>query len=262
MAWTGWDVRESGPADARRSVLLLPGALCTSVFYEDLMAQPALAGIRLIAATLPGHGGAAHPDDLSVESYASMASALAASYGCNVVVGHSFGANVALEMAATGDIRGPLVLLAPSLSRRDESMVLRVLDRLGRFLGHLPFSLMLKIIGPAMKSSIPPERREQFIAELHKNDPRAIRKSMRSYLAYLDRYGSVAPRLCASGVTAWLIYGDRDDVGVTDAERELLDRWPHTHLVMIPGAGHMTLNEVPERVAEFVVEALAHTSSK
>jgi hypothetical protein len=40
--------------------------------------------------------------------------------------------------------------LAPSFRRRDEAMVLRVLDRLARVLGHLPFTAMHQIIGFAV----------------------------------------------------------------------------------------------------------------
>ncbi len=63
------------------------------------------------------------------------------------------GANVALEMAASGAFCGPLVLLAPSFSRRDESTFIRVLDRLAAVLGYLPFAAMLAIIGAALKGS-------------------------------------------------------------------------------------------------------------
>ena len=57
-----WQLRESGPADAGHTVLLLPGGLCGAGSYAELMAQPALAQTRLIAATLPGHAGAPPPD--------------------------------------------------------------------------------------------------------------------------------------------------------------------------------------------------------
>ncbi len=118
-----WDIRESGPADAERTVLLLPGTLATAAFYDDLMAETrcAEASIRFIAATLPGQGGTPPSEDLSIEGYARLASRLAADRGCDAVVGHSTGANVAIEMAAAGDFSGPLVLLAPSFSRVDES---------------------------------------------------------------------------------------------------------------------------------------------
>jgi pimeloyl-ACP methyl ester carboxylesterase len=256
MTAAGWDIRQSGPAGADRTVLLLPGALSTAMFYEDLMAEPALAGIRLVAATLPGQGGTPAPDDLSIGNYARLAAYLAGELGCHVVVGHSLGANVALEMAATGRFTGPLVLLAPSLSRTDESMFPRVLDRLGRILGDLPFAAAIRMIGPAMRSSLPPARRDAMVAVLRRNEPRVMRRHLRAYLGYLDHHGSVAGRLCGAGVPTWLVYGDRDDVGLTADERATLESCPHTTVVTIPGAGHFTANQEPARVAEVVVTAL------
>jgi hypothetical protein len=43
----GWIVQESGPAGAEGVVLLLPGALATAAFYDDLVAEPRLRGARL-----------------------------------------------------------------------------------------------------------------------------------------------------------------------------------------------------------------------
>lgn len=251
------DILESGPADAANTVLCLPGGMCTAVFYEELMAEPALAMVRLIAVTLPGQGGTAPSDDLGIDSYAKIAAELAAEHGCDAVVGHSIGANVALEMAASGEFSGPLVLLAPSLSRKDEAMFLRVVDRLGVVLGHLPFALVLKVIGKAIKVNVPPERLDELVGEIRKNDPRIVRRHVRSYLQYLDRHGSVAKRLCESGFTAWVVFGEHDDVGITDDERRLLDECPRTKVITIGGAGHMTLNEEPARVAAIVNEALS-----
>jgi pimeloyl-ACP methyl ester carboxylesterase len=253
----GWIVRESGPPDAEHTVLLLPGALCTASFYDDLLAEPKLgdAPIRFVATTLPGFGGTRPPHDFSMENYARHAGKLAADFGCDILVGHSMGANVAIEMAGSGEFAGPLVLLAPSFSREDESRVLRVIDRLGRVLGHLPFAAMVKLIGPAMKSDLPPERFDALVAEFKKNDPRIIRRALGPYLAYLDRHGSLVPRLCDSGVRAWVVFGEDDDVGVTDDERSGLESCPHVTLIDIPDAGHMTLNQVPDRIAALVLEA-------
>jgi pimeloyl-ACP methyl ester carboxylesterase len=254
----GWVLSESGREDARHTVLLLPGALCTARFYDDLLAEPSLsdAPIRFVATTLPGFGGTAPPDDLSMESYAALASRLAADLGCDAVVGHSLGANVAIEMASTGQFSGPLVLLSPSFSRKDESMFPRVLDRFSRVLGHLPYSLMLKIIGPAMKSSLPPARREVLTGELRKNDPRFLRQQTHRYLSYLDRHGSLAQRFCDSGAPAWVVFGERDDIGITTDERDVLEATPHVTLVEISDAGHFTLNQKPSEIAALIVEAL------
>ena len=110
-----WELRESGPADAYRTVLLLPGGLNSAGSYAELMAQPALASVRLVAVTLPGHAGTPPPDDFSIENLARLAAELAADVGCDVVVGFSMGASVALEMAASAAFSGPVVLLGLSL---------------------------------------------------------------------------------------------------------------------------------------------------
>jgi pimeloyl-ACP methyl ester carboxylesterase len=257
----GWVLRESGPESADHSVLLLPGALCTAAFYDDLLAEPSMreASIRFVATTVPGFGGTAPPEDMSMESYSRLAGKLASDLGCDAVVGHSLGANIAIEMASAGEFSGPLVLLSPSFSRRDESRFPRALDRLSRVLRHLPYSLMLKMIGPAMKSSLPPTRRDALISELKRNDPHFLRRQTHLYLEYLDRHGSLASRFADSGMPAWVVYGESDDVGITDDERDVLEASPHVSIVRISDAGHFTLNQQPGEIAKLVLEAVTST---
>src|SRR3954454_22729522 len=99
---TDWELREAGPADAQHTVLLLPGGMCSAGCFAELMAEPALAELRLIAVTLPGHAGASPPDDYSIENYALLISELATKVGADVVVGSSMEASVALEMCVLG----------------------------------------------------------------------------------------------------------------------------------------------------------------
>src|SRR4051794_28692998 len=89
----GWELRESGPAGADHTVLLLAGALVTAAYYDDVLAEPTLteASVRFVAATVPGFGGTQPPDDLSMGNYARLAGNLAADFGCDAVVGHSLG---------------------------------------------------------------------------------------------------------------------------------------------------------------------------
>ncbi len=105
--WKRWDRREIGPGDAEHAALLLPGGMCTAVQYEELMAEPALAGVRLIAVTAPGMGGTPPPEDLGIENLARLTAQCAADLRCDVVVGFSMGANIALEMAGSGAFCGP-----------------------------------------------------------------------------------------------------------------------------------------------------------
>jgi pimeloyl-ACP methyl ester carboxylesterase len=260
--WTAWDRRESGPGDAQQTVLLLPGGMCTAAQYAELMAEPALADVRMVAVTLPGMGGTPAPADLSIENFARLAAECAADLSCDVVVGFSMGANIALEMAGSGAFRGPLVLLAPSFSRQDEAVFFRGLDRLARVLGYLPFAALLKTMGPALKHMpLPPARREVLAAEFRKNDPRVVRRVVHSYFQYLDRHGSVAARLAEAGVPAWVVHGQRGDGGITADERRTLEACPRMRVITIPGASYLTPNEEPALVAKLVAEALDRARS-
>ncbi|MEU0032773.1 alpha/beta hydrolase [Streptomyces sp. NPDC006333] len=251
-----WDVQESGPADAPRSVLLLPGGMCSKAFYDDMVRAPALlrAPVRLVAATVPGHAGTPAPRDLALENYAALAGALAAEHGCDVVVGHSLGANIALEMVAGGHFSGPVVLLSPTFSRPDEPRSLAVADRLGRLpgIGALTWWALVRLVPRVMAGSLPPGRRAALVAEFGKNDPAFCRREIRHYFAYLDRHGSLVARLRASGAPAWVVRGDRDEIGLTAEERAGLEAGPNVTMVTVPDAGHLVMVDQPAPVAELV----------
>ncbi len=258
-----WETSESGPVAADSTVLLIPGGLNTARSYVELMAQPALSGVRLVAVTLPGHGGTPPPADFSIETYARLAADLAADLGCDAVVGFSIGASVALEMAASGAFRGPVVLLGISLSPRDEPAFLRMLNRLAVPLGSLPWALMLKPIGLATRlARVSADRRAELRADFRRNDPRLMRQIFRGYLGYLGRYDSPAARLCDSGVPAWVVHADKGDGDLTDEERRTLEACPRTTVVTIPGTSYFIPNDEPERVASLLIEALGHAADR
>ena len=104
-------------------MLLLAGGLNRARSYEELVAQPTLAQVRLVAATLPGHGGTPHPPDFSIDTAARLTAELAADINCDIVAGFSMGASVAVEMVASGAFSGPVLLLGLSLSTRDQSVI-------------------------------------------------------------------------------------------------------------------------------------------
>ncbi|MFG2819095.1 alpha/beta fold hydrolase [Kitasatospora sp. NPDC048365] len=258
------DVRRAGPEDARRRVLLLPGGLCTTEFYADVMAQPAMAGAGLgaVAVTLPGFGRTEPPADLSMEGYARRMGEVAAAGRCEVLVGHSMGANVAIEAAALGLFRGPLVLLSPTFSRADEARFLGVLDRAGRVpgLGPLAWTAMLKAMPRTMKKDmlkdhVPEHRAQALAADMADNDPAFCREVVHHYYAYLDRHPSLVTRLRDSGARAWVVRGDHDEIGLKDEERRELEANPRVTMVAVPDAGHLVLVDQPARVAAVIVEA-------
>jgi len=141
---TEWETIDSGPAGAERTVLLLPGGMRSARSYAEVMAEPLLAGHRLVAATLPGHCGTAPPEDFRPEHYAQITAELARDVGADAVVGFSMGATVAYEMVASGAFAGPLVLLGVSLSSRDEPAFFRGIIQLTSVLGTLPVAVLKK----------------------------------------------------------------------------------------------------------------------
>jgi pimeloyl-ACP methyl ester carboxylesterase len=252
-----WDIRVHGPHDAVDSVLLLSGGLITAEFYAEVAARPELAGMKLVAATLPGHGGSPPPEDPGVEACAHEAAKLATEHGCTVVVGYSMGANVALEMAAAEGYTGPIILLGPSFSVSDEMLTLRVLDRLSVVLGALPYRFILEFTDVALNAAqLPPERRNVLGNEVRKNNPGQLRRLIRAYLDYLRGHGSVASRLCDTGVPAWVVHAERGDGGLTAAERRVLTACPTTTVVTVPGTSWFLPNEKPELVAGLILGAL------
>ncbi|MHC3467640.1 alpha/beta fold hydrolase [Streptomyces sp. 7R007] len=254
-----WDVRRAGPDRAPHRALLIPGGLCSTEFYADVMAQPALAGLGLVAATMPGFAGTTAPEDVSMEHYAELMARFAGDTGCDVLVGHSLGANLALETAALGLFSGPLVLLSPTFSRRDEATFLTVLNTLGKVpgLGAAAWAGMIRMMPGAMRRELPPERAEALLAGVRRNDWATCRRIVREYYAYLDRYPSLVDRLCATGVPVWVVRGDHDEIGLRDAERRGLEACPQVRMVTVPDAGHLLLPEQPARVADVIAEAAA-----
>jgi pimeloyl-ACP methyl ester carboxylesterase len=222
------------------------------------MAEPALAGTRLLAVTMPGHAGAPPPRDFSNEGYARITAELAKTAGVDLVVGFSMGAVVAYEMVVSGAFTGPVVLLGVSLSAADEPGFFRAIIRLGSILGTLPAAL-LKRAAPSMlkHAAIPPERQAQLRADFARNNSRDMRQGLQAYLRWLHRDDDRARRFCEAGVPSWVVHAEKGDGGLTPHERAVLEACPHVRVVTIPGSVFFLPNEVPERIADLIVEALA-----
>ena len=81
-------------------------------------------------------------------------------------------------------------------------------------------------------------------------------KALREYLQWLHRHERPAERLCRAGVPTWIVHAEKGDGGLTDDERRTLEACPNAHLVTIPGSVFFLPNEVPDQIAEVIVEAV------
>jgi pimeloyl-ACP methyl ester carboxylesterase len=252
-----WDLREAGPVDADQTVLLLPGGLCSAGSYAEVMAEPALARLRLVAATLPGHAGAPPPADYSIENCARLAIDLARNVRAKAVVGFSMGASVALEMVASGGFAGPVVLLGISLSAKDEPAFFHAIIRLGAVLGSLPAAVLARGAASMVRQiGVSAERENELRNDFRRNVPQHVMPALREYVRWLHRYERPAERLCRAGVPTWIVHAEKGDGRLTVEERRVLMACPNAHLVTIPGAVFFLPNQVPKLIADLIVEAI------
>ena len=113
---------------------------------------------------------------------------------------------------------------------------------------------MLKAMPKAMGKRFPAQRRDALVAGMANNDPRFCRKGVRTYFEYLDAHGSLVPRLCQSGVTSYVVFGDNDEIGLTDEERSGLEACADVTLITVTDATHGLIIEQPARIAELILE--------
>src|SRR5438876_4033773 len=232
--------------------------MCSAISCAEVMAESTLANARLLAVTMPGHAGAPPPKDFSTEAYARITAELAKSAGADVVVGFSMGAVVACEMVVSGAFAGPVVLLGVSLSAADEPGFFRAIIRLGSILGTLPAAVLKKGAGSMVKRApVPPEQQAQLQADFARNNTRDMRRGLQAYLRWLHRDDDPARRLCEAGVPTWVVHAEKGDGDLTQHERATLEACPQVRVVTLPGQVFFLPNEVPERIADLIVQALA-----
>jgi pimeloyl-ACP methyl ester carboxylesterase len=263
----GWRVLENEPDQPRSRVLMLPGLFCTSAFFTDVLGDDALAraGVTALAADPPGFAGVPAPDgfDFSIASYAALVEDFAAAESIDLIVGHSFGANVGIEVAARGRFAGKLLLLSPSLSREDEEEDLRSLDEASHtpIVGTLVWLGINPTLKKGMKGRLPEERLDELLGEMKRNPRKANRAQVVGFFEHVAAHGGeVASRLATASTPVWVGRGDRDEVGITDAELAIIEAAPHVMLKTIPGAAHFSITDAPRAVAQLVVDLLADDS--
>jgi hypothetical protein len=254
-----WELLTAGPEDADRSVLLLPGGANAARSFDLVMADPALSDVRLVATTLPGMAGAPLTDDVSVPAMARAASDLATAHRCDVVVGFSHGATVALEMLLSGSFRGPVVLLGISLTTADEAGFFRNTVRLSQRVGRWPLGILLRLLPLIVRSAkIPEPHKRELIEDLKQNKAGDAVRVSAEYLDYIAAERDYAAELAASGNPAWVVHAaEKGDGGLTDAERATLESADKVTLVTVPGAVFLLPDEAPDQIAAVIATALS-----
>ena len=256
-----WELLTAGPPDADRAVLLLPGGANAARSFDLVMADPALSGVRLVATTMPGMAGARPSEDVSIPSMSRRAAELADEHGCDVVVGFSHGATVALDMVLSRLFQGPAVLLGISLTPPDEAAFFRGVVRASQKVGSWPMAALLRLMPLMARTSKTPEQhKKELIEDLRQNRTRDCLQACVEYLDYIAADRDFAAELAASGNATWVVHAEKGDGGLTDAERATLQAAPNVNLVTIPGSVFLLPDEAPQQTAATIASALAQAS--
>jgi hypothetical protein len=253
-----WELLTAGPPEADRSVLLLPGGANAARSFKLVMADPVLSGVRLVATTLPGMAGAPVSEDVSIAALSRRAGELATQHRCDVVVGFSHGATVAMDMVLSGQFRGPVVLLGISLTTEDEAAFFRGVVRASQKVGSWPMAALLRLMPLLARSAkTTGAHKKELIEDFKQNRARDSVVACVEYLDYIAQDRDFAAELAASGNPVWVVHAEKGDGGLTDAERATLQAAPNVTLVTIAGSVFLLPDEAPHETASAIASALS-----
>ncbi len=257
------------------AVLLCDGLGCDGFIWRYL--EPALARrYRVLHWHYPGHGRSPPPSEaraISVPGFADDAVRVldAARVERAVVLGHSMGVQVALEMHRRhhGRVEGlGLVCGSPGhpldtfhdtsvlrtllpLLRRTTEAVPQGVSALARAAVRSGLALEVALLFEVNPELVHREDLEPYFAHLLAMDPRLFLRTMQAASEH-----SAEDSLSSVDVPTLVIGGDRDHFTPPWLSRRMALSIPGAELVMVPGGSHTTPLEAPDRVERAVADFL------
>jgi pimeloyl-ACP methyl ester carboxylesterase len=238
IAETGGGPRQ-GPVAGGTTYILIHGiGMGRTIFTGLVETLQERASARTVAVDLPGYGAAPEPwRVLTMERTADLLAALLRSrgFGPVVVIGHSMGTQVAVELAARHpDLVAGVVLLAPTVNRRERTAAWQVL-RLAQDLA--VESPKVIYVGAREYLRAGPNLRLKFRAML------------------VHRPETTYPRVL---VPALVLRGENDYVSPRAWCRFVAACLPQGRLAEVEGHGHETMIRDAAPAAALIVDFVRH----
>ena len=233
-----------------RSVLILHGAPDEAAVWYPVVEEVAAQGTVCEAIDLPGHGSNDSNQPHSIEGYADWVEAYLTERGLTdlVLVGHSMGALIALEVAG----------------RRNQRLGGIVLFAVGHPMTVAPFLL------DAAETDI-----ERAIALIGKwsteptsDDEVANRAKRHTDLSLSQREGTIARALHACNnydaaletaekvqILSTVVTAELERMVPRAAGEPIMERIESVRRIVMPGVGHASQDEAPSAVAAIIVDA-------
>lgn len=260
----GWLMVEKPQEDSQFKVLLLPGLHGSDLVFKRLMKSKVTenTGIHFIAANPPGFKGLDVPAgfDFKVESFAYLYEQMAAAENIGMLIGHSFSANVLIEVAARGNFKGKLVLISPSLYRAAEIRDLLTLDSLSRkplvsgVTWRLTYMMMDKVFKPYFNTK---SELSEAVTAGRMIPFETARKTLMGYFDHLDENGNLTEKIRKTRIPLWYVRGSLDDIRFTEKDKTGIMQSKFVHYEEIHGARHFAMIDRPDDVARVILNAVS-----
>lgn len=224
--------RESdGPA-----LVLIHGAGANAKVWEPVMRE--LTSFDVVAPNLPGREGSEGPPLESAEDAAAWIDALLGELGGRaIVLGHSWGGGIALELARASERLTGVVLVSSGARLRVHPTILQAAENATH--GGDPVSGRFAFLGSAPREAI-----DAYDLAARSTPPIATLADWRGCDAF-DRLGQLE-----SVSVPVLVAGGADDVLTPPKyQRALVEQLRRAQLALIEGAGHMLPWEKPRELA-------------
>jgi pimeloyl-ACP methyl ester carboxylesterase len=232
-------------------VILIHGAGGNHLYWPAEIRR--LAGYQVIALDLPGHGKSGGRGQQSIRAYAEqiMQWAQALHLPRAVVVGHSMGGAIALELA----LKYPEQVLGLCLV--GTSARLRVSTQIFEESAHpTTYQRAIDTIIEWSFSPSSPQRLKELAAQRMVETRQTV-----LYGDFLACQGfDVSEQLAEIQLPALVICGEQDRMTPVRHVQFLADHLPQGRLEIVPDAGHMVMLEQPLLVAALLREFLSHLS--
>lgn len=239
---------DSGLSSGGPPLVLIHGAGGTHRHWPEALRT--LAGHRVIALDLPGHGASAGPAPEGVAGYAQVVLGLLDELGLGqaVIAGHSMGGAIALTLALQVPARvAGLVLVGSGARLRVAPAVLQAtadpdaLAQAAQTMADWSFG------GSASEAL-----KRDFIEGLLATRPGVVHGDFVACNAF-----DVMARLGELRVPALIVCGSEDRLTPPKYAEHLRDHLQGARLSMVAGAGHLVMLETPDAVAEAMAAFLA-----